>query len=59
MVGMMALGARNLKSSRNKVISKVPKGTSEPSISVMMVAMRWAKCAPRVGIPNKTIEEAP
>ena len=57
--GMIAFGARSLRSSRNRVISKVPFGTSVPSISEIIAAIRCAKWAPRVGIPKRTMVDAP
>jgi hypothetical protein len=39
---MIARGGRILKSSLNKVMSKVPVGTSAPSIEVIIDEMRVA-----------------
>jgi hypothetical protein len=59
LVGMMARGGRILKSSRNKVMSKVPVGISVPSMELMIEEIRVARCAPRVGIPRRTMFDDP
>ena len=58
-MGIIALGARIRRSSRKSVISKVPQGVGVLSIPEMIVAIRWARCAPRVGIPSRMIDEEP
>ena len=59
LVGMIARGGRILKSSLNKVISKVPVGTSLPSIEAIIDEMREAMWAPLVGIPRRTMFAEP
>ena len=54
-VGMIARGGRILKSSLNKVMSRVPVGTSVSSIEVIIDEIRVAICAPLVGIPRRTM----
>jgi hypothetical protein len=56
---MIALGGRILKSSRNKVMSSVPVGTTVLSMAVIRDEIREAKCAPLVGIPKSTIDDDP
>ena len=58
-MGAKARGARKRRSSRCKVISRVPHSTGLPVIDSMAAAMRSARWAPRVGIPRRVTVSEP